>query len=120
MAKSGAPLDLSGFSSWEVREKALLGLKKTTIDLGIGIGRSRSIKICSTSSWNEMWRVRTDAAYGISSHLKIDFFRTLEERAKRLFSTKDKLVEDLDPSLFMKDADKTKRGKYVSHSLCID
>lgn len=40
-------------------------------------------------------------------------FRTLEERAKRLFSTKDKLVEDLDPSLFMKDTDKTKRGKYV-------
>jgi hypothetical protein len=40
-------------------------------------------------------------------------YRTLEERAKRLFATKDKSFEDLDPSLFMKDADKTKRGKFV-------
>lgn len=38
---------------------------------------------------------------------------TLDERAKRLFATKDKSFEDLDPSLFMKDVNKTKRGKFV-------
>jgi splicing factor 3A subunit 3 len=37
----------------------------------------------------------------------------LEERAKRLFATKDKSFEDIDPSLFMKDVNKTKRGKLV-------
>lgn len=47
------------------------------------------------------------------SNIPIDCYRTLEERAKRLFATKDKLVEDLDPSLFMKDANKTKREKFV-------
>jgi len=47
------------------------------------------------------------------SNIPIDRYRTLEERAKRLFATKDKLVEDLDPSLFMKDANKTRREKFV-------
>jgi splicing factor 3A subunit 3 len=36
----------------------------------------------------------------------------LEERAKRLFATKNKSVEDLNPALFMKDANKMKRGKW--------
>ncbi|CAF0904266.1 unnamed protein product [Adineta ricciae] len=75
LAKGGAPLDLSGFSSWE--ELASVGLdrlKSALLALGMKCGG------------------------------------TLEERAKRLFSTKDKSVEDLDPSLFTKDADKTKRG----------
>jgi hypothetical protein len=44
-------------------------------------------------------------------------FRTLEERAKRLFATKDKSVDELDPSLFMKDANKAKRGKYAFSNL---
>ena len=37
---------------------------------------------------------------------------TLEDRAKRLFSTKNKSVDELDPSLFTKDP-KAKRGKFV-------
>ncbi|CAF3377165.1 unnamed protein product [Rotaria socialis] len=75
LAKGGASLDLSGFSSWE--ELASVGLdrlKSALLALGMKCGG------------------------------------TLEERAKRLFATKDKSFEDLDPSLFMKDADKTKRG----------
>jgi hypothetical protein len=81
--------------------------------LGIGIGWSRSIKICFISAWNEMWRVNICLFY-VNYLIKINSFRTLEERAKRLFATKDKSFEDLDPSLFMKDANKTKRGKFVN------
>lgn len=40
------------------------------------------------------------------------YFRTLEARATRLFETKNKAIEDLDPSFFMKDK-KNKKEKFV-------
>lgn len=73
MANTGAPLDLSGFSS--VEELASLGLdrlKSALVALGLKCGG------------------------------------TLEDRAKRLFSTKGLQIEEIDKSLFAKGQGKNK------------
>lgn len=75
LSKSGAYLDLSGYSSWE--ELASLGLdrlKSALMALGLKCGGS------------------------------------LEERAIRLFQTKGKRPQDLDPSLFAKSNQQSKKS----------
>ena len=44
-------------------------------------------------------------------------YRTLEERAQRLFSTKGKSLESLDPSLFAKNPKAKGPKKYVTREL---
>ena len=60
LAKSGAPLDLTGFSSAEVkREKKMKNVEEFSFFFllrGIGVSWSRSIEIGTFSSRNEMWR----------------------------------------------------------------
>ena len=92
LTKSGAYLELSAYSSWE--ELASLGLdrlKSALMALGLKCG-GFVIKLIIN------WRY------------KCFIFSTLEERAIRLFQTKGKRLQDLDPSLFAKPQLTGKKG----------
>ncbi|XP_032828775.1 splicing factor 3A subunit 3 [Petromyzon marinus] len=90
--------DIGAFPGWPKETSSALAHSGAHLDLS------------AFSSWEELASLGLDRLKSALMALGLKCGGTLEERAQRLFSTKGKSLESLDPSLFTKSKAKSSKG----------